>query len=347
MRRGLVLGGGGVLGAAWMVGALTAYEEAVGIDAREVDAVVGTSAGSVIGSLLMAGVSVGQLRTHQLTGEIDHGPLRGFTWNYDEDSGGSRPPTPKVGFGSPTLLRKGIGELRHLPPTAVLAALVPEGRGSLESVGAMIGHVVPSGWVQRPGLSVVAVDYDQGERVVFGQADAPRADLRDAVMASCAIPGWYPPMVIGDRRYIDGGAWSPTNADLLSDAGLDEVHILAPLISFDPDAPSNIAGRLERQWRTRVTARALAEAEQLGARGVEVVVIGPGREDLEAFGFNLMDVSRRPKVLETSLRTSRAALADPATVEAQVAGLDELGHGDEVDPDSGVDRAGPDAGAAG
>jgi hypothetical protein len=45
--------------------------------------------------------------------------------------------------------------------------------------------------------------------------------------------------------------------------------------------------------------------------GTEVTILGPGPEDLEAMGANLMDVSRRPSVIETSLRTSAIALRDP------------------------------------
>ena len=57
-------------------------------------------------------------------------------------------------------------------------------------------------------------------------------------MASCAIPGWYQPVRVADRRYIDGGAWSSTNLDLMAGQGLDEVFVLAPSVSFVRDAPS-------------------------------------------------------------------------------------------------------------
>ena len=101
-------------------------------------------------------------------------------------------------------------------------------------------------------------------------------------MASCAIPGWYQPVTIDERRYIDGGAWSSTNIDLMAGLGLDEVYVLAPQVSFDVDAPRELATRLERQWRTRVTAKALREVAVVHADGTDVTVLGPGREDLEA-----------------------------------------------------------------
>jgi predicted acylesterase/phospholipase RssA len=309
-KRGLVLGGGGVLGAAWMVGALTALEDHLGVDARSFDQMVGTSAGSVLCSLLASGVSVAELRTHQMEGRLDHGKLAGFHWDYEGSTGGDRPPPPRAGFGSTVLLRKPIRELRQLPPMAVLAALLPEGRGRLDSVGALVRHVVGDGWVERDGLTVVALDYDLGERVPFGRAGAPAAAAPEAVMASCAIPGWYQPVTISERRYIDGGT-SSTNIDLMAGLGLDEVHVLAPQASFDLDAPRELVTRLERQWRSRVTAKALRELAVVHSEGTDVTIIGPGREDLEAIGGNLMDVGRRPRVMETSLRTSLLSLADP------------------------------------
>ena len=316
-RRGLVLGGGGVLGAAWMVGALQALEAELGMDARDFDELVGTSAGAVLTGLLGAGVPVGDLLAHQLEGAIDVGPLAGYAWDYERDTGGDRPGRPKLGVGSRELLRRNALHLRQLPPTAVLSAVLPEGRGSLDAVGALVGHVTSSGWVGRDGVCVVALDYDSGARVPFGRDGAPRVDLRDAVMASCAIPGWYHPVHIGDHRYIDGGAWSSTNLDLMVGRGLDEVYVLAPQVSFVRDEPRQWRTRVERQWRNRVTLRALRELHKVHKDGAEVTMLGPGEEDLEAFGSNLMDVRRRPQVIETSLRTSAIALRDPAPLPSR------------------------------
>ena len=311
-RRGLVLGGGGVLGAAWMVGALQALQDETGVDVREFDAFVGTSAGSVLVAMLGAGVGVEDLVTHARGGELLSGPLAGFHFDYENASGGDRPMRPRTGMGSRELLIRNARQLRQLPPTAVLSAFLPEGRGNLAAVGALITHVVPDGWVSRDGVTVVALDYDTGERMPFGRQGAWPASLPEAVMASCAIPGWYQPVRIGDHRFIDGGAWSSTNLDLLADQGLDEVYVLAPQVSFDPDAPTQWATRLERQWRARVTRKVIREVATVHRHGTEVTVLGPGPADLEAFGANLMDVSRRPAVIETSLRTSALALRDPA-----------------------------------
>lgn len=127
-------------------------------------------------------------------------------------------------------------------------------------------------------------------------------------MASCAIPGWFEPVTIGDRTYIDGGAWSATSADVVAGAGLDEVYVVAPMVSFEADEPANLLSRLERRWRGSVTRRCLGEVTELEAAGTQVTVLGPGPDDLEAMGGNIMDGRRRLRVLETSLITSRAAL---------------------------------------
>ncbi|MEP7191594.1 MAG: patatin-like phospholipase family protein [Actinomycetota bacterium] len=310
-RRGLVLGGGGVLGAAWMVGALQALQDETGVDVRDFEAFVGTSAGSILAALLGAGVSVTDLVNHQRGDQAESGRLAGFRFDYAEATGGDRPTRSRPGLGSRELLIRNARQLHQLPPTAVLSAFLPEGRGNLSAVGALIAHVVPDGWVKRDGLTVVALEYDTGKRVPFGRPGVSPVTLPEAVMASCAIPGWYQPVRIGEHRFIDGGAWSSTNLDLLADQGLDEVFVLAPQASFDSDAPTQWATRLERQWRNRVTRRVLREATTVHRHGTEVTVLGPGREDLEAMGGNLMDLSRRPAVIETSLRTSAVALRDP------------------------------------
>jgi NTE family protein len=266
----------------------------------------------VLVALLGSGVSVDDLLRHQVEGAIDVGPLAGYSWNYERDTGGDRPGMPRVGLGSRELLRRNALHLRQLPPTAVLSAILPEGRGSIEAVGSLVGHVVPEGWVDREGVCVVALDFDTGERVAFGRAGAPEVPLASAVMASCAIPGWYQPMRIGAHRYIDGGAWSSTNLDLMVGRDLDEVYVLAPQVSFVRDAPTHWRTRVERQWRNRVTLRALRELHKVHEDGADVTMLGPGQEDLEAIGSNLMDVTRRPNVIETSLRTSAVALHDPA-----------------------------------
>lgn len=317
IRRGLVLGGGGILGAAWMVGALKAVEEIHGFDPRTADYIVGTSAGSVLSALLGAGVSVEHLLDHQQGERVTEGPLAGYSYDYERATGGNRPGLPKLfGPGSGKLIRRTLaGGARKMPPTAVLSAFLPAGKGSLDRIGHLVEAFTPFGeWSPHDNVWIVALDYESGRRVAFGHDNAPHAPLSDAVMASCAIPGWFRPVTIDSRTYIDGGAWSATSADLLAGLNLDEVFVLAPMLSFAMDQPDSVLGRVERRWRVQVTKRCVHEVEKVRAGGAEVTVLGPGPEDLEAMGGNIMDSSRRIGVLETSLRTSREALRDPDRV---------------------------------
>ena len=317
VRRGLVLGGGGTLGAAWMIGALCALEESRGVDVRDSHLIVGTSAGSILAALLGAGAAAEELWEHQRGHEVATGPLAGRTFDYDQAAGGAAPPLPIPGIGSPRLIARSVRHPRRYTGTAVLSAFVPPGRGSLGDIGRMVEDVIPSGtWSPHPGIRIVAMDYDSGERVVFGHQGAPAIGLAEAVVASCSIPGWFPPARIGQRRFVDGGAISNTNVDLLRPEALpggqplDEVYVLAPMAARGYDRPSSVIGRIERGYRHRVTRQMLQEVIKVRQdSGTLVTVLCPDAEDLEVLGTNLMDPSRRVEVLDTARRTVGAALA--------------------------------------
>ena len=305
-RRGLVLGAGGVLGAAWMIGALSVLEEERGFDPLSVDVVVGTSAGSILAAFLGSGVPVDAMVKHQRGIPIE-GDTR-IQYDYETEAR-ALPPKPRLRLGSGRLLASTALHPRRVTPLMAFAAVAPQGRGSLEPVGDMVRAVAPATWPSTPGAWLVAMDYARGVRVPFGQAGAPAAALPDAVMASCAIPGWYAPVRIGNRLYVDGGACSATSLDLLAPLGLDEVYVLAPMAAFAMDVPNTMIVRLERRLRRSITARLLREAATVRSAGTQVTMLAPGPADLEIIGANMMDPRRREAVFEMSQRTSRAALS--------------------------------------
>lgn len=304
-RRGLVLGAGGVLGASWTIGALHALQEMTGWDPREAEVIIGTSAGSVLAAFLGSDVSVQQLLDHQRGITAPGDPIV----EYDADSHAPLPQLPKLGVGSARLLKTVVRHPRKVTPLGALAGITPRGRGSTAFVGGLVEAVAPRGtWATHPNTWIVAMDYDTGRRVPFGREGSPPADLSEAVMASCAIPGWYAPVEIGGRRYVDGGACSPTSVDLVIPLELDEVFVLSPMTSFDYDSPTSRIAKVERRFRRVVTRRLIKEAVKVRRSGTAVVMLGPGKEDLEAIGANLMDARRRTTVLETSVRTSAETL---------------------------------------
>jgi len=306
MRRGLVLGAGGVLGASWTVGALSAVQEALGWDPREAEVLIGTSAGSVLASALSCGVSVDELLAHQ-RGE---GAPAAIAFDPDTDAGPATPPIPLPFVGSPRgVLHTALHPLSKTP-AAAFAAILPRGRGSIDVVGRLVDGVLPEGgWTPHRATWIVASEHNTGRRVAFGRSGTPACQLRQAVMASCAIPGWYEPVRIDGRDYVDGGVCSPTSVDLVQHLDLDEVVVLSPMTSMSYDAPATVAARVERRFRRIMTRRTLGEIKRVAARGTKVHFLGPTAEDLEVIGVNLMDPSRRLDVLESSLRTSAQALA--------------------------------------
>lgn len=315
-RVGLVLGAGGVLGSAWMIGALHTVARRVDRPLGELDLLVGTSAGSVVAAALRCGLSVDELVAHQREEPVDGIPgMR----RLERETGDGLPPLPYPWMGSPRLLARTAVAPWRVHPLVAATAFLPVGRARLESlVGFLHGVQRRLGatedlWVPGPPLWITAVDYDSGRRVVFGRAGAPPSSLADAVLASCAIPGWVAPRRIGDRRYIDGGVASVTSLALLARCReLDEVYVLAPLASHHYDRPLDPFAQVERAVRRFVTGQLEREIRAVRNAGIRVRVMTPGPEDLAAMGGNVMNPRRRRRVLETALRTSALVDQDQA-----------------------------------
>lgn len=307
-RHGIVLGAGGVLGLTWSVAALHAWEQETGLDARDADVRVGTSAGSILAGLLGLGVDTDTILRHQLGTSLAED--RDVEWDYDVDGSGTRPPMPRPGLGSPGLLLSVLKHPRRIPPMAAMSALMPRGQANLAALERMLERLGEGvSWPERDTW-IIAMDYATGHREVFGRRGSPTTRLSQAVQASCSIPGWYQPVRIGRRSYVDGGALSSTSADLLAGAGLDEVVVIAPMAAQSYDRPTSTLAKLERRWRRSTTRRVLQEIEMVQAGGTGVRFLSPGPADLSAMGANLMDHRRRLAVLDTALRTAGEQLSE-------------------------------------
>lgn len=313
--HGIVLGAGGVLGFTWSVAALHAWEQESGVDARDADVRVGTSAGSILAGMLGLGVGTDAILRHQLGTARRDDP--NVAWDYELDGSGTRPPLPRLGLGSPDLLLSMITHPRRIPPLAAMSGILPRGRGHLRPLERMLHGLTdpPGDWPARDTW-IVAMDFTSGRREVFGRPGSLPARLSEAVQASCSIPGWYRPIEIGRRTYVDGGALSSTSVDLLAGAGLDEVVVIAPMVSLFFDQPRSPLARLERRWRRATSKRVLREIAMVEATDTQVRLLCPGPADLAAMGANLMDHRRRRSVLDTALATSSTQLPESA-IEGQ------------------------------
>lgn len=307
VRVGLVLGAGGILGGAWLIGALHALTSEIGWDPGSADCLVGTSAGAMIAALCASGVPPWYMLAHS-AGETEAAfGEDGAAHAASSSLGGGvfrlHPGLPALGPGSWRLALASLARPYRYAPAAILAGWLPQGVISSEPLKQTIRGVVGDGWAPHPGLSIIACDHDAGRRVEFGTSTAPRTSLADAVAASCAIPGFYRPVTIDGRRYVDGGVVSTSNLDLLTDRGLDLVVCLNPTSSLHEPQPRTLGERAAAVLRQRSGRMLQTEAKRLRASGTEVVLIQPTIRDLDAIGTNLMSSNRRHHVIEVAAET--------------------------------------------
>jgi NTE family protein len=307
-RIGLVLGAGGVLGGAWLVGALHAIATESGWDPGSADYIVGTSAGSMVGALVASGVPPWFMVAHsagesfdgltdangQAASEADRGA--GAIFRIDRAG-------LALGPGSWRLALASLARPYRHAPAAVVSAWLPRGLISTEPIKDIVRRACSDRWAPHPNYWAMALDFTTGRRVAFGRWGSPPAELPDAVAASCAIPGFYRPVDINRRPYVDGGVRSTSNLDVLRDEQLDLVLALNPMSSLHQGAPRTLGERMALPMRQTAGRRLGSEAKRLRERGIEVLLVQPTVHDLDAMGGNLLNARRRNQVVETAVHT--------------------------------------------
>jgi NTE family protein len=307
---GLVLGAGGVVGQAYHAGVLAALEHDCGWDPREADVIVGTSAGSITGTLLRVGVPASELAAwvvqaplsdegmvlrHMLGTEIPvFEPFRVLPILR-------RLPTPP---GREMLHRAMVRPWSFRPMAAALALLAPGRYDIAERLG-MLREVEGQSWPESD-LWICAVRRRDGRRVVFGRPGSPEAPLHLAIAASCAVPGYFAPVTIGDHTYVDGGAHSPTNAAILRERALDLVIVVSPM-----SGPANLPTDLYSLSRGHAARVARRETRALRDNGTGVVVFRPGLPELEAMGNDFMARDRVDEIVQESFLGAGSYAARP------------------------------------
>ncbi|HXC39599.1 MAG TPA: patatin-like phospholipase family protein [Burkholderiales bacterium] len=262
--RALVLSGGGVAGIAWQIGVLSALEQA-GVRLAEADLIVGTSAGATVGAQIATGVPLDRLVAMQRTEQVseiyvpyDNSERRVFLTRLVE------------GAANEQEARRRLGQL------GLEAQTIPEA----ERRAVIASRLPVHEWPERP-LKLTAVEAQTGDWVAFDKDSG--VSLVDAVAASCAVPGVWPPSTIHGKRYVDGGARSSSNADLAK--GYERVVVLVTRL---------LQNREKRNFD--------AEMETLGQRAFIVQSDDAARA---AFGLNPLDPAVRVPALEAGLRQGR------------------------------------------
>jgi NTE family protein len=232
----LVLAGGGPAALAWELGMLRGLADADAGLAQKVmgaDIVIGTSGGSSVAAQITSGAPLGELYDAQLSAGTAEIEVR-----LDLAEFMSRFGAAVAGAADEADRRRRVGAF------ALAASTVSEARRR-----AVIAARLPAtGWPERD-LRIPAVDAVTGDVVIFTRNSG--VALVDAVAASCAVPGIWPPASIGGRRYVDGGVRSSTNADLA--AGADQILLITPTLA---DAPApRLGGDLRTELDTLSNSR--------------------------------------------------------------------------------------------
>lgn len=335
-RIGLAIAGGGPVGAMYELGALRALDEACdGLDLTRLDGYVGVSSGAFFAAGLANRIGTAELCRMLL-----------------DDPGAELRLRPD------TFLRPALGEyarrLRRLPDTgARLLADLWQGRGDSRwsDLVTRLGALVPTGLfdnrpieaylrrvftrhgrsndfrtLDRP-LYVVGVDLDSGQTVQFGGPGWDDVPISQAVQASAALPGLYPPVELRGRHIVDGALRRTMHASLLLERGVDLLIGINPLVPFNPGddaeasarghrfsdrriADGGLPGVLSQTMRTMLQSRMQVGLARYAQQypGIDQLVLEPNPDDRELFYTNFFSFSARRRILQLGYRNTLADL---------------------------------------
>ncbi|MEL6983953.1 MAG: patatin-like phospholipase family protein [Actinomycetota bacterium] len=316
-----MLGSGGIVGGAYHAGVLKALHDTWGIDPRSVDLIVGTSAGSLAGAFLAAGLHPNDLFRRETGTRLS--PAGAAIVARGRAKRGPLPTTMSAvgGPAAPQAVLRAMAKPGGAAIGSLVAALMPRGSVSTDHVAGMVDGLLGVDWPTSPRLRFCAVDLASASRVVFGgptdiddldgRARHLTTDPGRAVAASCAVPSVFAPVAIDGHDYLDGGAHSADNLDLVGTSEVDLVIVSSPSASERPLTGSLplVGFRELSRLQTRRERRALPA-------GCRVEVLRPSPRDLDAMGPNMFDHRRRAAVAfqaHTSASVTLSRLEPPPT----------------------------------
>jgi predicted acylesterase/phospholipase RssA len=318
-KSALVLAGGGLTGAVYHIGALRAIDDLlVDRTVNDFDIFVGTSAGSLICSLLANGFTPDQMLKSMYSGNSELGAIEQrhiFSVNFQDVLRWVVKIPPGIVKNAYQYL-KSSREMTIFDLLWSLSEMVPPGlydimalehylRGVLETPGRSNDFVD----LERE-LYLIATDLDSGERIVFGRGENESVPISLAMAASSALPLLYRPVQIEGKEYVDGGLRGTASLDLAVERGAELVVCINPLVPYDKSRRSNVPhpllgeGRLSEKGIRLVSdqvVRIISHAglhyhiKQLRRRHpeVDIILIEPRPDDDQMFFHNIMHYSAR------------------------------------------------------
>jgi predicted acylesterase/phospholipase RssA len=345
-RIGLALAGGGPLGAVYEIGALCALEEAVtGLDLNALDGYVGVSAGGFIAAGLANGMTPLQLCSAFIDDEpkgaavdpwADHVPASMFMRPALGEFAQRLASLPRLALQAGW--RYALGGAPALSALEHLGRALPTGVFSHAPIEAHMRRILAA-----PGRSndfrellatrgrrlvLVATDLDSGETAPFGLPGLDHVPISQAVAASAALPGLFPPVPINGRWYVDGALKKTLHASVLLDQGLDLVLCLNPLVPFDAShgqrhrvgqggqapIPRLVEGGLpvvlSQTFRSLIHSRLELgmKGYALSHPGTDILLFEPDHRDPALFLANTFAYSQRRALAEHAYQCTRATL---------------------------------------
>ena len=331
-KIGLALAGGGPAGSIYEIGAIRALDEAIeGVDFNDLDVSVGVSAGAFITACLANNLSTAQLCRAIVKAEPGEHPF--VPENFLSPAFGTM---FRSGLKVPKLLTEALWEMIRHPldtslfePMTRLSRALPVGifnndpvRAYLKKIFSMHGRTDDFRKLRRK-LIVVATDHDSGRPVRFGEPGLDHVPISTAVLASTALPGLYPPVLIDDRYYVDGVLLKTVHASVALEDGADLVLCVNPIVPVDTirSVEQGVMRRgqlvdrglptvLAQTFRTLVHSRMGAglAAYETKYADRDVLVFEPQRDDYHMFFTNVFSFANRKKVCEHAYRSTRRKL---------------------------------------
>jgi predicted acylesterase/phospholipase RssA len=333
-RIGLAIAGGGPIGGMYELGALRAMDEAMdGLDPTRLDCYVGVSSGAFLAAGLANRMNTAEICRIFITGTSDDAEFRPETFlrpNVAEYlQRAARLPQLYAEWGR-RLMRNPRKAVRWSDLVMRFGGLVPTGLFDNVGVEVFLRDVF-----NRRGRSndfreleadlfVVAVDLDSGEAVRFGEAGWDNVPISQAVQASSALPGLYPPVEINGRHFLDGALRRTMHASTVLERGIDLMIGINPLVPFDATragpqadeaeqmglASGGLPAVLSQTLRTLLQSRMQIGMEKYPHQfpNIDQLVFEPNANDSELFFTNLFSFSSRHRVCQLAYRNTLADL---------------------------------------
>jgi len=288
--QALVLGSGGMLGAAWMATSLDYLQSNQLWKQEDDDLLIGTSAGSLLAALLGHGVTTTELLQILTTGK------------YETELGKhSLPPSPTrdavpLRPSDPGYLFRTIRKGRAPHLGILVSSLFAEGLESTKHIEDFVNHILSEKWSSTPTW-IVTAELSSGLRKIFNNHSSVTPGR--AVAASCAVPALFEPVAIGSNRYIDGGTVSCHNLDLAINSGARNITVLTPISGYTKIELYSGVNKALNQFTRNTEQFSMDQIRKRLSPGINLRLVSPGPLTRELLSTSsLMDMKRLPDLLK-------------------------------------------------